>query len=352
MFETLKFLLFDLILAVVKSVLPMLRCEAKEVLLLKYQVKVLKRQLAKRSQFNPLDRAILVNIGRSFKKFKRSCMIFTPETLLKWKRQLEKYKWTFKTMGRPKIKRDIRKLVSAMRTCNSLWGAKRICGELKKLGIKVSVASIRTILKDNGFDPIDKQPSLSWTEFLNRHKEVWAIDFFTVETALLQTYYVIVIIEIHSRQLIDIVAMQSPTTELIERVIGNNLSFRSGPDLMIRDRNPKYGKHFNKRIKNLYETKAVATASFSPNLNAYCERVIGSIQRECTNHFLCFSFRQLYKLVNAYKRYYNEQRPHQGIGQEIPVKPKINPILAEKSSLPVKTEKVLGGLHHHYFRAA
>lgn len=348
----LKFLLFDMVILFVRSILPVFRTEAKEIALLTYQVNVLKRELGKRSQFNPLDRAILASIGGSFKKFRRSCLIFTPETLLKWKRNLEKWKWTYKSKGRPKVKRDIKSLVIEMKKKNSLWGAKRIFGELKKLGIKVSVTSVRNILRNAGFDPIDKQPSLSWNEFLKRHKEVWAIDFFTVETAFMQTYYVFVIIEIHSRQLIDVAVMKSPTSNAVEQVILNSLPYRSGPDLMIRDRDPKYGKGFNKKMKELHGTKVVAVPSYSPNLNAYCERVIGSIQRECTNHFLCFNDSHLRQIVSSYKKYYNKQRPHQGISQKIPGKPDGNTGDDVCSPASVKSEKVLGGLHHHYFRAA
>ena len=102
-----------------------------------------------------------------------------------------------------------------------------------------------------------------------------------------QTFYVFVIIEIHSRKLIDIAVTSSPTADFVKTVLRNNLAFRSGPDLIIRDRDPKYGKDFNKTIKELYGSKVIAVSSYSPNLNAYCERVIGSIQRECTDHFLC-----------------------------------------------------------------
>ena len=330
-----KFLFYDLIMAIIKSALPALKSEQKKNIFLKYQVKVLRRQLRKKPQFNRLDRAILANIGLSIKKFRRSCFIFTPETLFKWKRNFEKSKWTLKQKGRPRTRRNIKALIIEMKTNNSLWGVRRIFGELKKLKIKISVSTIRNILRDAGFDPSVKQSPLSWKEFLKQHKEIWAFDFFTVETTLLQTCYIFVIIEIHSRKLIDVVVLNSPTAQLVHQVICNNLAFRDGPTLMLRDRDPKYGKNFNSKIKELYGT-----------------RVIGSIQRESTNHFLCITPKQIKKVVSSYKKYYNEQRPHQGISQKIPIKPKEKLTITHNTPTSVKNKRVLGGLHHHYFRAA
>jgi len=235
-----------------------------------------------------------------------------------------------------------------MRRENALWGVPRIFGELRKLRIRVSMSTIRNILKAAGLDPVNSKPSLSWREFIKRHKNVWEIDFVTIETVLLKTLYVFVIIDVHSRKLIDIRVAESPTALWIANTLINSMPYDTCPNLVIRDQDVKFGKLVDRRLKAA-GVKPIKTPPYSPKAKPHVERVIGSIRRECTDHFLFFNSRQLQKILNSYLNYYNNFRPHQGIGQKIPTQkvpksPKLSKVAGNLDSI-----EFLNGLHHSYF---
>jgi len=112
--------------------------------------------------------------------------------------------------------------------------------------------------------------------------------------------------------------IKPPTFRLIKRAITDSLPFQDGPEVMVRDNDPEFGGEFNKQMKYLFGTMVVKITPKAPKMNSYCERVIGSIQREGTDHFLFFSERQLQKRLGRQKIYHNYDRPHQGIARKIP----------------------------------
>ena len=118
----------------------------------------------------------------------RVATIVTPDTLMRWHRQLIALKWTFvaKRVGRPGLMKTIAGLIVRMAQDNSGWGYCRIQGELKGLGHRVACSTIAKVLKENGIPPAPDRPS-SWRTFLQAHwGEVAGMDFFTTEVWTVQ----------------------------------------------------------------------------------------------------------------------------------------------------------------------
>jgi putative transposase len=165
-----------------------------ELLVLRHQVKVLQRQV-KRPRLHRLDRILLAAASRAMPRGVWSSFVVRPETLLRWHRELVRRKWTYKRRGRPgrpPIDLEVRALIIRLGRENPRWGYQRIRGELLKLGIRVSAATVRTVLLRHGLDPAPRRTGPSWSEFLHAQAAgIVACDFFTVETLRLQTLYVL-----------------------------------------------------------------------------------------------------------------------------------------------------------------
>ncbi|MCJ8275486.1 MAG: integrase core domain-containing protein, partial [Bdellovibrionales bacterium] len=313
----------------------------KENLLLRHQLKVLKKSSSKRPQFNWLDRLLFVMASN--KSLKSSCVIFRPETLYKWHRGLVRKKMTYGNIrppGRPRTKEEIEELILRLKQENRLWGVPRIHGELLKLRIRISQTTVRNILKRHGLNP-DRSPEsyLTWSQFLKQHKNVWAIDFFTVETVLLKTVYVFVILDVHTRKLIELRTCSIPLKEWTRNTLLHNFGFENAPDLIIRDGAGNYGN-----MDNVGGVKVVKIPPGCPWFNTHVERFNGSAQRECTDHFLYFSQKQIQKTLDQYKEYYNHHRPHQTLFQFCPIETGIPPQKGN-SFKKIESNEILEGLH-------
>ncbi len=170
---------------------------------LRHQLAVLRRGV-KRPRLHPMDRIFLAAASRMLPRERWSSFLVTPQTLLRWHRELVRRKWTYRhrrLAGRPPVDPELRDLVVRLGRENPRWGCVRIQGELRKLGIRLGATTIRTILRRAGIGPAPRRDGPTWTEFLRSQAEgIWACDFFTVETAWLRTLYVLFFIEIGSRR--------------------------------------------------------------------------------------------------------------------------------------------------------
>ena len=238
-----------------------------------------------------------------------------------------------------------------MKKENCLWGGKRIHGELLKLGFRISESSVRNILRSAGFDPVDPVPEVSWKEFISRHKKVWAVDFFHVETAFLKTLSAFVVTEIHSRRLLSLTVTIAPNPDFVAQHLQSLIMTESTPELIIRDRDGVYGVGDLERSLCQQGVRVLKTPVRSPQANAYAERLIGSVRRECTDHFLFLNDRQLQKVLDEYRCYYNDSRPHQGIGQRIPGKRHDSKSSSTKIGTKFLAREKVFGLHHSYLWA-
>ncbi len=181
--------------------------------------------------------------------------LVTPDTILRWHRQLIAQKWTHKrrSPGRRRIMQEIAELTVRMARENPRWGYTRIQGALLKVGHRIGRTTIANILKANGIDPApERGKRTTWSQFLKAHWDVIAAaDFFTVEVwgiRGLVTFYVFFVIELETRR-IEIVGITPDPNERWMMQIGRHLTdpcdgFLAAKKLLILDRDSKYSAAF------------------------------------------------------------------------------------------------------------
>ena len=136
-----------------------------EILVLRHQLKVLRRQ-AGRPRLRRFDRAFLAAASRALPRPAWASFVVSPQTLLRWHREMVRRKWTYRrkgTGGRPSLDPDTRDLILRLARENTRWGCVRIHGELGKLGIRVSATTIRTLLRRRGLGPAPRRSGPTWS---------------------------------------------------------------------------------------------------------------------------------------------------------------------------------------------
>jgi len=223
-----------------------------------------------------------------------------------------------------------------MSDANPLWGAPRIHGELLKLGVAVSQATV------------SKYMSQAWRTFLKNHaRDLIALDFFTVPTATFRVLFVLVVLSHGRRRLRHFNITEHPTAEWTGRQLIEACGLEESPRHLIRDRDQVYGERFSRQARMLDVREAVI-APRSPWQNAYAERVIGSIRRECLDHVVVLGERHLRGILSTYVDYYNETRTHLSLAKDAPEPRSVQP----PSQGRVMQVPRVGGLHHEYVRRA
>jgi transposase InsO family protein len=230
-----------------------------------------------------------------------------------------------------------------MNRANPLWGAPRIHGELLKLGLTVSQATVwKYMLRPR------RPPSQAWRTFLNNHASgLIALDFFTVPTATFRVLFVLIILTHNRRRLMHFNVTEHPTAEWTARQLLEACAPEESPRYLIRDRDSVYGESFSRQAQTL-DIREVIIAPRSPWQNAYAERVIGSIRRECLDHVVVIGERHLRKILSKYLEYYNRTRTHLSLTKDAP---EPRPVQAPSDGRVVELPRV-GGLHHEYLRRA
>src|ERR1035437_512255 len=261
-----------------------------ELLVLRHQVKVLQRQVT-RPRLSRLDRVLLAAASRAMTKTSWSSFIVRPETLLRWHRELVRRKWTYRRMGhpgRPSIEPNVRDLIVRLGRENPRWGYQRIRGELLKLGIRVSATTVRTILLRGGLDPAPRRAGPTWTEFLRSQAAgILATDFFTVETISLKTLYVLFFIELSTRRVYVAGVTANPDSAWVTQQ-ARNLAIEerlSGVRFLLRDRDAKYSGPFDAVLRG-EGVRIIRTPIRAPRANAFAERFVRTVRRECLDHVL------------------------------------------------------------------
>jgi putative transposase len=196
-----------------------------EILVLRHQLRVLRRKSG-RPKFTARDRVLLAAASRVLPRQRwASSFLITPQTLLRWHRTLVRRKWTYGkdgTPGRPPIDPQIVDLILGMARENSRWGCVRICGELRKLGIRVGATPIRTLLRRHGLGPAPRRAGPSWTQFLRAQAQgIVACDFFTVETIRLKTLHVLFFIHLSTRRIVAAGVTAHPDTAWVTQQARN-----------------------------------------------------------------------------------------------------------------------------------
>jgi putative transposase len=319
--------------------------------LLRHQLLILHRQVKRPVVYRKTDRLLLVLLARMVRPWKQALFLIQPETLLRWHRELFRVFWkhTSKVHARKaRLSPETISLIQEMAAKNRLWGAERIRGELLKLDIHVSKRTIQKYMKRVRPKRAHGQ---TWKTFLRNHAaEIWACDFLQVTDLFFRSFFVFFIIELKSRKIMHVNVTRSPTDLWVAQQLREATPYGQTPKYLIRDNDKKFGPNFA-RVAITSGINVLRTPYRAPRANAVCERFLGSVRRECLDHFLIFHERQLHRLLNAYVLYFNQARPHQGLGQRIPDPPVW---LDPSSNQPhqVYSVSLLGGLHHDYQRAA
>ena len=176
----------------------------------------------------------------------------------------------------PRIEREIRDLIRRMSRENPTWGAPRITSEPALLGHDVAEATVAKYMARP-----KKPPSQTWRTFLENHvPDIAACDFFTVPTVTFRVLYVFIVLRHDRRQVVHFNVTTNPHAEWTGQQIINAFPYEETPRFLIRDRDGIYGDHFKNRVKNM-GVEEVLIAPQSPWQNPYCERMIGSLRREC-----------------------------------------------------------------------
>ena len=318
--------------------------------LLRHQLIILRRQV-KHPVYLKTDRFLLVVLARMVRTWKQALFLVQPETLLRWHRELFRLFWKHRSKARsskPRLSCETITLIKEMAANNRLWGAERIRGELLKLDIRVSKRTIQKYMKQ--VRP-KRARGQNWKTFLRNHAaEIWACDFLQVTDLFFRPLFAFFIIELKSRKVIHVHVTRSPTDPWVAQQLREATPYGQTPKYLIRDNDRKFGQHFA-RVAATSGIKVLRTPYRTPRANAVCERFLGSVRRECLDHFLIFHERQLHRLLKAYVLYFNQARPHQGLGQRIPDLP-VHAALPSNQPDQVLSVPVLGGLHHDYRRAA
>jgi putative transposase len=264
---------------------------AIEVVVLRHEVAVLRRQVH-RPALEPADRAVLAGLARLLPRQRLGHLFVQPSTLLRWHRDVVAKRWTYPhgRPGRPALSNGTTALVLRLAKDNPQWGYRRIHGELATMGIVIAASSVWAILKRHGIEPSPRRSGPTWTEFLaTQAKGLMACDFFHVDTILLHRLYVLVFIH-HDSRLVRIAGVTAkPVADWVTQQARNlsmNLADQTNPvKFLIRDRDTKYTASFD-AVFAADAVKVVRTPVQAPRANAICERVIGTIRRECLDRML------------------------------------------------------------------
>lgn len=198
------------------------------------------------------------------------------------------------------------------------------------------------------FRPV-RPPSQTWKTFLRSHADtLWACDFIQVTDVFFRSLFIFVIVELGSRRVVHLGVTRHPTDAWVAQQLREATPFQQGPKYLIRDNDRKYGERFA-TVAQGTSIDVVRTPIRAPKANAVCERFIGSVRRECLDHLLVLDEKHLFQMMKAYIEYYNQYRPHQGLNQSIPAS--VTSAQSTRSG-PITAQPILGGLHHHYSRAA
>ena len=281
----------------------------------------------------------------------------TPETLLRWHRRLLARRWIHpRRPGRPPVNREIRGLVVRLARENPRWGYQRIVGELALLGVSVGATTVRKMLREAGLGPAGRRRGVSWREFIRgQAASVLACDFLTVDTLFAGRLYVLFFIELATRRVHLAGCTQHPSGTWVAqqaRQLAWLLAERAGPPgFLIHDRDSKFSGVFDEIFRS-EGIEIVRTPIQAPRANAYAERFVGTLRRECLDWILIIGRRQLERVVRVYVEHYNGHRPHRGLGL-VPPQPRPYLRLAEPPDpLRVHRRDRLGGLVHEYRAAA
>jgi transposase InsO family protein len=335
----------ELILLVVRTIVVACRGHHDLVLenmALRQQMRVLQR--AAHPRLRTGDRMFWVLLSRAWLRWRSALVLVQPETVIRWHREWLRRRWARcsgrNRAGRPSLDPKLRQLIIEMATANPFWGAPRIHGELRKIGMRVSERTVSRLLAR-----LSRPPSQTWRTFLANHVAAFAsMDFFTVSTLTGRLLFVFVVLSHDRRRILHVNCTERPTSAWTAQQLNEAFPEATAPRWLLRDRDRIYDETVRRRIARLGITEVVSSPR-SPWQNPYVERVIGSLRRECLNHVIVVNETHLRRILRAYLAYYHRSRTHLALGKDAP---QPRPPSSGMGRISVTPE--VGGLHHRYDR--
>ena len=309
---------------------------------LRHQLIVLQRKMQGRARLTNSYRWFFIQLYRWFPSILQVLTIIRPETLVRWHRAGFRAYWRLKSRrkgGRPQIDADLRALIRRMSIENPLWGAPRIHGELLKLGFEVAQSSVaKYMVKRPG------PASQGWRTFLRNHApDIAAMDLFVVPTIGFNLLYAFVVVRLDRRDPAWVNVTTNPTAEWIAHQLTEAFPWNEAPHHLIRNRDRIYSAVVKSRLRAM-GIRHKPTAPTSPWQNGFAERLIGSIRRQCMDHFIVLGEAHLRRILRGYAHYYNNIRTHRSLDKDAPVSRSV------QWTGIINSRPILGRLHHHYVR--
>jgi len=331
------------------------RSKELEILVLRHELSILRRQ-AQPPRLRVADRVLLAALSRALPRRAWSAFSVSPRTLLRWHQRLVARRWTYphRGPGRPPVDRELQALVVRMARENPTWGYRRIVGELSGLGFSVSASSVRAILIRHRLPPAPERDGLSWRLFLRQQAATMlACDFLTVETVWLTRIYVLFFVSLERRRVEFVASTSNPDGRWIAQQARNLLMLLADREqsfqFLLHDRDSKFSRAFDEVLRS-EGMKIIRTPIRAPNANAYAERWVGTLRRECLDRILIINRHQLEHVLRIYTAHYNRHWPHRSLSlQPSDEQPTATvPIPARR----IHKHEVLGGLVNEYKAAA
>jgi putative transposase len=327
-----------------------------ENLFLRKQLALYEERRIKPRRATNATRLTLVWLSRWF-NWRQALVIVQPETLTRWHRQGFQLFWRWQSRpGRPPIPADLQALIRRMARENPSWGEERIANELLlKLGLRVSPRTIRKYLPKRLHPERGKRATTQrWQTFVRNHAQaIVACDFCVVVTATFRLLYVFVVMEHATRRIISINVTASPTASWTLQQVREAIPADHAYRFLIHDRDSVFSQQLDQSIRHL-GVRVLKTPVRTPQANALCERLIGTLRRECVDFLIPLTANHLRRLLTAWMEHYNAGRPHMSLGPGIPQPPPSLPVPrhVHRHRLPehlrVVAHPILGGLHHAY----
>ncbi len=258
----------------------------------------------------------------------RSAIVLRPATIIHFHRSLVKRK--YRNLFSPKSKRSLpgpkgpsAELIAAiveMKQRNPRFGYQRIADQIAlAFNIPVNKNTVRRVLAKY-FRPDPGRGGPSWLTFLSRSKDsLWSVDLFRCESLILNTHWVMVVMDHYSRRIVGFAAHKGIVNgPAVCRMFGRIISKTSPPTYMSSDNDSLFRFHRWKANLRILEIEEIKTVPYVPMSHPFVDRLIGTVRREYLDHVPFWNARDLDGKLSCFQDYYNNDRPHQGIGGDFP----------------------------------
>jgi putative transposase len=301
-------------------------------------------------------RIAMIWLGRWF-NWRQALVVLQPKTFLHWHRHAFCWCWRWKsTPDRPSIPRKLQALIRPMARDNPTWGQERIANELLlKWGLQVSPRTSRKDMSKRLYPrPGICVPSQRWSTFVRNHAQaIVACDFCVVVTAPFRLLYGFEVIEHATRRIVHVNVTAHPTAPWTLQQLRAAVTADHPYRFLIHEQDTIFSQALDQSIHHL-GLRVLHTPPQAPQAHAICERVRGTLRRECSDFMIPLTTTHLQDILQEWIAHYNAGRPHMALGPGIPQPPLFLPVLRQRhrhrlpKHLQVVARPVLGGLHHGY----